>query len=66
MIWRVMSRWDGMLVLCCCMVADDDVWIDRGALDMAGLGRRESCPVTARPLGCCASRHWVDELHMSW
>jgi hypothetical protein len=46
---RVMSRRKEVLVLCCSMVADDDVWIDRGALVMAGLVWRLGYPVTARP-----------------
>jgi hypothetical protein len=46
---RVMSRRKEVLVLCCSMVADDDVWIDRGALVMAGLVWRLGYPVTTRP-----------------
>ena len=38
MIRRVMSRRKEVLVLCCSMVADDEVWIDRGALGYGGAG----------------------------
>ncbi|KAH8635546.1 hypothetical protein IG631_10947 [Alternaria alternata] len=59
-----MSRWDEMLVLCCCMVADDDVdeteaWRFGygGAASGLGLSRDNAS-------GCNGRHH--QELRMRW
>lgn len=51
MVRRVMSRRDVELVLCCSMVADDEVSVDRGAFGFwRGWCGAGGCPVTARLL----------------
>ena len=49
MVRRVMSRRNVEWVLCCSMVADDEVSIDRGAFGFwRGWCGAGGCPVTAR------------------
>ena len=57
MIRRVMSRRDVELVLCCSMVADDEVSIDRGAFGLWRGWCGAGCPVTARLSFLDPSRH---------